>query len=101
MSHKDAKYVHVREFQNILRKGKVALTITVTNEWPERGTSPVNWIKLRTRNTVKMDLFKSPLIISINDLFLESKTQVSKIVEKDKKCGSMYHCKNKSKKKHQ
>ena len=32
LSHIDPKYIHVDEFQKILRKGRVALTILVTNE---------------------------------------------------------------------
>ena len=59
LSHIDPKYVHVGEFQKILRKGKVALTIAVTNEWQKRGASPVKRIKIRTRNTENGSLKES------------------------------------------
>ena len=74
MSHINAEYGHVDEFQKILRKVKVALIIPVANERPERGASPVTWIKTRTRNTMEMDLLKSLLIKSKNDPFLVNKT---------------------------
>lgn len=74
MSHINAEYGHVDEFQKILRKGEVALIIPVANERPERGASPVNWIKTRTRNTMEIDLLNSLLIKSKNDPFLVNKT---------------------------
>ena len=42
--------------------------------------SAAKWLKTRIRRNMKMDLLNSVLIISINDLPLENKVQVIKIV---------------------
>lgn len=56
LSHIVAEYADVDECQNILRKGKVVLTIPVINAWPEKGTSPVNGLKLELETLSKLIL---------------------------------------------
>ena len=46
----------------------------------QREASAAKWLKTRIRRNMKMDLLNSVLIISINDLPLENKVQVIKIV---------------------
>ena len=55
-----------QEFSLIIKYAKIAITIPVTNAWPERGASAVKRIKNRLRGTMKMDLLNALLMISMN-----------------------------------
>jgi len=45
---------------------EVALSVTITNAWLERGASDVKRIKTRLRNKLKNDILNSLLQVSIN-----------------------------------
>ena len=55
-----------QEFSLIIKYAKIAITVPVTNAWPERGASAVKRIKSRLRSTMKMDLLNALLMISMN-----------------------------------
>ena len=45
-----------QEFSLIIKYAKIAITVPVTNAWPERGASAVKSIKSQLRSNMKMDL---------------------------------------------
>ena len=62
----------------ISKIAEVALTLPVSNAWPERGTSKIKLIKSRLRSRLKNDLLNSLLQISINgpDVFSKENDDV-------------------------
>ena len=54
------------DYTEIVSLAQIALTVPVTNAWPERGASAVKRVKSRTRSTMKNDLLNALLNISIN-----------------------------------
>ena len=55
-----------QEFSLIIKYAKIAITVPVTNAWPERRANAVKRIKSRLRSTMKMDLLNAVLMISMN-----------------------------------
>ena len=55
-----------QEFSLIIKYAKIAITVPVTNAWPERGATAVKRIKSRLRSTIKMDLINAFLMILMN-----------------------------------
>ena len=62
----------------ISKIAEVALTLPVSNAWPERGASKIKFIKSRLRSRLKNDLLNSLLQISINgpDVFSKENDDV-------------------------
>lgn len=67
---------------NGLKYCKSALIVPVSNVWPERGASSVKHVKVRMRNTIKMDLLDVVLMLSMNGPSPKNKNEVLKIMEK-------------------
>ena len=55
-----------QEFCLIIKYAKIAITVPVTNAWPERRANSVKRIKSRLRSTMKIDLLNALLMISMN-----------------------------------
>ena len=75
-----------QEFSLIIKYAKIAITIPVTNAWPERGASAVKRIKNRLRGTMKMDLLNALLMISMNgpiNSSKEAKLIIQKAIERN------------------
>ena len=53
------------EYQQICWMAKLALTVPVTNAWPEVGGSDVRRIKTRNWSSMKNDLLNALLMISV------------------------------------
>ena len=71
-------------FRKILEFAKLAIIVSVTNAWPERGASAVKRIKSRQRSTMKNDLLNALLHISMNGPPVnspEAEHLISKVVE--------------------
>ena len=50
------RFSEAEEYQQICWMIKLALTVPVTNTWPERGGSAIKRIKTRNRSSMKNDL---------------------------------------------
>ena len=68
-------------FPNLVKLSAVAQSLSVTNAWPERGTSALKRIKTRLWNSLKDNMLNSLLQISINGLPVsEAKDKIEKVV---------------------
>ena len=59
-------------YNNICELAKIALITPATNAWPEIGVSALKRVKSQMQSTMKNDLLKSLLNISINGSSLNS-----------------------------
>lgn len=85
LEHILKRYKEEVSFPVIIELAKIAITIPVTNAWPERGASAVKRIKTRQRSTMKNDILNALLHISMNGPPVNSSEEddlLTRVVEK-------------------
>ena len=63
LRHKES---YRRSYPLLLQVAEICLSMPVSNAWPERGASALTCLKTRLRNSLKKEMLKSLLHISIN-----------------------------------
>lgn len=69
-------------FGMLLHIAEVALTLPVSNAWPERGASAMKLVKTRCRNSLQNDMLESLLMVLINGPSMKDCGQVVKLAVK-------------------